>query len=109
MRFDSVVRYYAVAVYPREMSQPAHITGQVTFLYYTDLAAPRRFYEDTLRLRRYYEQDWITVYHTTRTAGIGIVKVNRSRSNRSKSDTLMISLSLRTWTNGIVTSKGILL
>jgi Glyoxalase/Bleomycin resistance protein/Dioxygenase superfamily len=54
------------------------VTDQVTFLYYDDLTAPRRFYSDTLGLTAYFETERVSLFHTTLGATIGLVKVPRT-------------------------------
>lgn len=69
------------------------ITGQVTFLYYDDLAAPRKFYGQVLGLVPYLENEWVTLFHTASGATIGLVKSpNRPVSPASKRAVVMVSL-----------------
>lgn len=69
------------------------IKDQVTFLYYEDLAPPRHFYREVLGLEPYFEQEWVSLYHTTPGASIGLVKVQRSDSNpASRRAAIMVSL-----------------
>jgi hypothetical protein len=71
----------------------AAITGQVTFMYYADLAAPRRFYGQTLGLAAYFENDWVTLFHTASGATIGLVKAQNSRTSTVvKRSVVMVSL-----------------
>ena len=69
------------------------ISGQVTFMYYRDLAAPRKFYGQTLGLVPYLENDWVTLFHTASGATIGLVKVPNSRTSAAeKRSVVMVSL-----------------
>lgn len=71
----------------------ARISGQVTFLYYDDLAAPRKFYGRTLGLVSYMENDWVTLLHTASGATIGLVKApNSGTSAATKRSVVMVSL-----------------
>ena len=54
------------------------VTDQATFLYYDDLTAPRRFYSETLGLTPYFEREWVSLFHPTPGATIGLVKVPRT-------------------------------
>jgi hypothetical protein len=63
-----------------EADRPAavgSVTNQVTFLYYDDLTAPRRFYSQTLGLTPYFESERVSLFHTTPGATIGLVKAPR--------------------------------
>lgn len=69
------------------------ITGQVTFLYYKDLAAPRKFYGEVLGLTPYFETEWVTLFHTATGATIGLVKAPNSRATPAvKRSVVMVSL-----------------
>lgn len=57
------------------------VTAQVTFLYYDDLTAPRKFYSETLGLTPYSERegkDGVSFYHPTPGTTIGLVKAPRN-------------------------------
>ncbi len=72
---------------------PGRITGQVTFLYYDDLAAPRRFYGEVLGLAPYLDNEWVTLFHTASGATIGLVKSpNIHASPATKRAVVMVSL-----------------
>jgi hypothetical protein len=69
------------------------ISGQVTFMYYPDLAAPRRFYGQTLGLVPYLENDWVTLFRTASGATVGLVKASSSRTSAAtKRSVVMVSL-----------------
>jgi hypothetical protein len=71
----------------------AGVQDQVTFLYYTDLEAPRRFYGALLGLSPYYETPWVTLYRSAPGATIGIVKRAHDRiSADTKRDAVMVSI-----------------
>jgi glyoxalase/bleomycin resistance protein/dioxygenase superfamily protein len=71
----------------------ARISGQVTFLYYGDLAVPRKFYGQTLGLVPYLESDWVILFHVTSGATIGLVKAPKNRpSAAAKRSVVMVSL-----------------
>jgi catechol 2,3-dioxygenase-like lactoylglutathione lyase family enzyme len=73
--------------------QANRITDQVTFLYYEDLAAARRFYCDTLGFTPYYENEWVSLLHTTTAATIGLVKLEHTNpAISSKRAVVMVSL-----------------
>jgi hypothetical protein len=69
------------------------ICGQVTFMYYEHLAAPRKFYEQTLGLVPYMENEWVTLFQTASGATIGVVKSpNGGTSAATKRSVVMVSL-----------------
>jgi extradiol dioxygenase family protein len=68
---------------------------QVTFLYYTDLEAARRFYGTLLGLSAYYETPWVTLYRSAPGATIGIVKrADDQIPADTKRDAVMVSIVL---------------
>jgi hypothetical protein len=77
------------------------LTGQVTFLYYQDLAAPRKFYGKVLGLVPYLDTEWVVLFHTASGSTIGIVKApNDHVSSSTKRDVVMVSLvtdDVATW------------
>ena len=82
----------ATSAKPSTAPEP-RISGQVTFLYYGDLAAPRKFYGQTLGLVPYLENDWVTLYRTASGATVGLVKAPNSRTSAAtKRSVVMVSL-----------------
>lgn len=72
---------------------PAGVYDQATFLYYTDLAAPRHFYGKLLGLTHYYETPWVTLYRTAAGATLGVVKAPEDQVPAdAKRDATMVSL-----------------
>jgi hypothetical protein len=70
-----------------------HITDQVTFLYYDDLAAPRKFYSQTLGLTPYFEKESVSLFRTAPGAAIGLVKVEHADTAPAvKRATVMVSI-----------------
>lgn len=71
----------------------ANIQGQVTFLYYPDLAAPRAFYGKLLGLASYYDEEWVSLYRVASGATIGIVKSDSDPVTAdAKRDAAMVSI-----------------
>ncbi len=60
-----------------------HITDQVTFLYYQDLAAPRKFYGEILGLTSYFENEWVSLYRVAPGAAVGLVKEEHAETTRA--------------------------
>jgi hypothetical protein len=62
-------------------------------MYYEDVAAPRKFYGQTLGLVPYLENEWVTLFHAASGATIGVVKVpNCCQSAATKRSVVMVSL-----------------
>jgi hypothetical protein len=74
----------------RAAPEVSHITDQVTFLYYADLAPARRFYCDTLGLTPYFETEWVSLLHTTPAATIGLVKLDHTDATSSSKRALVM-------------------
>jgi predicted enzyme related to lactoylglutathione lyase len=53
--------------------RPAGATLAITFLYYRDLAAAARFYEDVLGLPLAIDQGWSRIYRLCEGAHVGLV------------------------------------
>lgn len=69
------------------------VTDQVTFLYYDDLTAPRKFYSETLGLAPYFQRAGVSLYHPTSGSTIGIVKLLRPGITPSvKGAAVMVSI-----------------
>ena len=69
------------------------VTDQVTFLYYDDLTAPRKFYGETLGLTPYFEREGVSLYHPTPGATIGVVKVpGTGAAPPTKRSVVMVSI-----------------
>lgn len=68
------------------------VSEQVTFLYYDDLSAPRQFYSALLGRKPYYEKEWVSLYHTSSGASLGLVKSGTTASPTDKRASLMVSI-----------------
>lgn len=58
-------------------TRPAGATLAITFLYYRDLAAAARFYEDVLGLELAIDQGWSRIYRLSHGAHVGLVDETR--------------------------------
>lgn len=90
----------------------ARISGQATFLYYKDLAAPRKFYSQVLGLVPYFESEWVTLYRPVAGATLGIVKEpsGGDTSAKIKRSVVMISLvtnDVAAWYGKLRHSRGV--
>jgi len=68
--------------------------GSITWLYYKDIPAAMRFYEDTLGLSLTVDQGWAKVYQTSPTSFIGLV--DESRGMHRASDTKPVAVAFVT-------------
>jgi predicted enzyme related to lactoylglutathione lyase len=68
--------------------------GSITWLYYKDIPAAMRFYEDTLGLKLTVDQGWAKVYQTSPTSFIGLV--DESRGMHRASDTKPVAVAFVT-------------
>jgi len=68
------------------------VSEQVTFLYYDDLSAPRQFYSALLGAKPYYEKEWVSLYHTSSGASVGLVKSGTTASPTDKRAAVMVSI-----------------
>ena len=81
------------AAQPRAVQHKVGVSDQVTFLYYDDLAEPRRFYGTLLGMAAYYETPWVTLYRSAPSATIGIVKRPKDPlTAETKRDAVMVSI-----------------
>lgn len=75
--------------------RPASLAqASITWLYYKDVPAAMRFYEDTLGLTLTVDQGWAKVYQTSPTSFIGLV--DESRGMHRASDTKPVAVAFVT-------------
>ena len=76
-------------------SRPAPLgQASITWLYYKDVPAAMRFYEDTLGLTLTVDQGWAKVYQTSPTSFLGLV--DESRGMHRASDTKPVAVAFVT-------------
>ncbi|MDG1986606.1 MAG: hypothetical protein P8J18_01380 [Halieaceae bacterium] len=61
---------------------PFSIKENIVMLYYKDLAAVEPFYEDTLGLKKTFNQDWSKIYQLTPTSFIGLIQKAKAASTK---------------------------
>jgi catechol 2,3-dioxygenase-like lactoylglutathione lyase family enzyme len=66
-----------LAAIPAAAQTPPPIQGQVTFLYYQDLAAAERFYREVLRLTTSFELDWVKIFRLSEGSSVGLVNATK--------------------------------
>ncbi|RDC74757.1 VOC family protein [Rhodovulum sp. 12E13] len=74
-------------------ARPEGATLAITFLYYRDLAAAARFYEDVLGLPLAIDQVWSRIYRLAGGAHVGLV--DEARGAHRASDSKPVQLCLR--------------
>jgi lactoylglutathione lyase len=75
------------------MDRPAPAELAITFLYYRDLPAAMRFYEDVLGLTLAIDQGWSKIYRITGAAHVGLV--DETRGMHRAAETKPVQLCLR--------------
>ncbi len=77
-------------------NRPAHLAVRATvqWLYYTDLVAIQKFYEELLRTEMICDQGWAKIYLTSETALIGLV--DGAKGLHGVSDTQRVNVSFLT-------------
>lgn len=66
---------------------------QITFLYYRDLPAAMRFYEDVLGLTLAIDQGWSKIYRVTDTGFVGLV--DETRGSHRANDIKPVQICIR--------------
>lgn len=68
------------------------VTGQVTFFYYKDLAAPERFYGETLGFHKTFDKGWVKFFQLTGQSYVGLVDEARGHHKASEQKPVMLSM-----------------
>ena len=68
------------------------IASQITFLYYKDLAAAQRFYEDIMGFVLAEDQGWAKIYRVSGNAFVGLVDEKRGSLKVQKNSAVMLTL-----------------
>ncbi len=68
------------------------VSGQVTFLYYDDLAKADRFYGEVLGLEKTFDLDWVKIYELSPTSSVGLVNATGGAHKPSADKPVMVSL-----------------
>lgn len=85
----------AMAVAAQAQTRPSPLgQASITWLYYKDLPAAMRFYEDTLGLTLTVDQGWAKVYQTSPTSFVGLV--DEQRGMHKASDTKPVAVAFVT-------------
>lgn len=68
------------------------VSGQVTFLYYNDLAAADHFYGAVLGLEKTFDLDWVKIYQLSPTSSVGLVNATKGAHEPSADKPVMVSM-----------------
>lgn len=68
------------------------VTGQVTFLYYDDIAAAAAFYRETLGLENTLDDGWVQFFAITPTSSVALVESGRGYHHATQDKPVMLSI-----------------
>jgi len=69
------------------------IKENIVMLYYKDLSAVVPFYEDTLGLKKTFNQDWSKIYQLTPTSFVGLIQESEGSFHKAQPDNaVMLSI-----------------
>lgn len=80
------------ALLPQTPPMPPPIDSQVTFLYYSDVDAAARFYDEVLQLRSTFDRGWVKIFAITPTSSVGLVDERRGAHQSRGDNAVMLSL-----------------
>ncbi len=72
--------------------RPPAVAGQVTFLYFNDLAKADAFYGDVLGLEKEFDLEWVKIYKLSPTSSVGLVNATRGAHRPSVDKPVMVSM-----------------
>jgi predicted enzyme related to lactoylglutathione lyase len=75
-----------------EVARPAGADLAITFLYYRDLAAAARFYEDVMGFELAIDQGWSRIYRIGGAAHLGLVDEARGMNKWAPQKTVQVCL-----------------
>jgi extradiol dioxygenase family protein len=68
------------------------VASQVTFFYYKDLAAPERFYGETLGFSKTFDKGWVKFFQLTPHSYVGLVDETRGHHKALDQKSVMLSM-----------------
>jgi lactoylglutathione lyase len=72
--------------------RPPMATGQVTFLYFDDLAKADAFYGETLGLENELNLEWVKIYKLSPSSSVGLVNATGGAHRPSADKPVMVSM-----------------
>lgn len=91
VRLLSVVAITALAAASSAGERPP-VQGQVTFLYFSDLARADAFYGEILGLEKTFDRDWVKIYELSATSSVGLVNAKDGAHRPSADKPVMVSM-----------------
>ncbi len=76
------------------------VTSQITFLYFTDLAEPSRFFEEIMKFKQVEDQGFARIYQSGAKAFLGIVDEKHGSCRAPTEKSVLITLvvdDVRAW------------
>ena len=89
-RLLGVLILTATALFAQE--PPPAAVGQVTFLYFNDLAKADAFYGDVLGLEKEFDLEWVKIYKLSPTSSVGLVNATGGAHRPSADKPVMVSM-----------------
>ena len=90
LRLFGVLILTAAASFAQE--RPKAALGQVTFLYFNDLAKADAFYGDVLGLEKEFDLEWVKIYKLSPTSSVGLVNATGGAHRPSADKPVMVSM-----------------
>lgn len=72
--------------------RPPTAAGQVTFLYFNDLAQADAFYGEVLGLEKEFDLEWVKIYKLSPTSSVGLVNATGGAHRPSADKPVMVSM-----------------
>ena len=92
LRFLGVFVVAATAWAAPAQETPPAAAGQVTFLYFNDLAKADAFYGETLGLEKEFDLEWVKIYKLSPTSSVGLVNATGGAHKPSADKPVMVSM-----------------
>ena len=74
------------------MTKAPHVSSQITFLYFDDLANADQFFQEIMDFRLVEDQGWAKIYQVADMAFIGAVDGNRGSCKAQEENALLVTL-----------------
>ena len=91
-RFLGVIALTAAAWASSAQERPPAAAGQVTFLYFNDLALADAFYGETLGLEKEFDLEWVKIYKLSPSSSVGLVNATGGAHRPSADKPVMVSI-----------------
>lgn len=94
------VLMYSVIAYAggndeEQVMSSSSVVGTTVMLYYNDLEAPKKFYQEVLGLSPSFEDDWFSLNKLTENSAVGLIKSGDTAYHKAKKDNaVMLSLTV---------------